>query len=168
MACLDTLKHGRVEDVDTGVDLVTDKLLWLLDEAVDSARSRKLEDDTKAGGLVDLGHHDGTLAAVRQVEVAQLLEGVRAGNVRVENEEGRRVLAENFSSKSKRSSCRTHSLSSVLFLGSSCCDVGSELSWNCLPVPRGSVSTENVILMSYFSSHLLRRATMISGRLKKR
>lgn len=32
---LDTVEDGRVEDVDTGVDLVADKLDWLLDEAVD-------------------------------------------------------------------------------------------------------------------------------------
>jgi hypothetical protein len=41
---------------------------------------------------------------VRDVEVAELIEGVRAGDVRVEDKERRVVLAENFASEGERTS----------------------------------------------------------------
>ena len=101
---LDTVEDRRVEDVDAGVDAVANVLFRLLDKAVDGALARVGQDDAVLGRLVDLGDHDGALAAVRDVEVAELVEGVRAGDVRVEDKERRLVLAEDFASEGKRTS----------------------------------------------------------------
>ena len=49
--------------------------------------------DTVLGRLLDLGDNNGTLVAVALVELGELLEGVVAGDVGVEDEEGRVVLA---------------------------------------------------------------------------
>ena len=43
---------------------------------------------------LDLGHNNGALVTVVLMEFSELLEGVVAGNVGVEDEEGRVVLAE--------------------------------------------------------------------------
>lgn len=97
---LDAREHAGVQDVDTGVDAVTDELDGLLDEAVDARGVVGLvDDDTVLRGLLDLCDNDGTLVAMGLVEVGQLLEGVVADDVRVEDEEGRVVLAENLLSK---------------------------------------------------------------------
>jgi hypothetical protein len=53
-----------------------------------------VHDDAVLGGLVDLGDDDGALVAVRAVEGGELLEGVVADDVAVEDEEGGGVLAE--------------------------------------------------------------------------
>jgi hypothetical protein len=92
---LDALEHAGVEDVDAGVDAVADELDGLLDEAVDHGRVAGLmHNDTVLGRLLDLGHDNGALAAVLLVELGQLGEGVVAGDVGVEHEEGRVVLAQ--------------------------------------------------------------------------
>lgn len=92
---LDALEDRRVEDVDAGVDAVADELDGLLDEAVNARGVVGLVDnDAVLGRLLDLGHDDGALVAVRLVEGGQLLEGVLAGDVRVEHKEGCVVLGE--------------------------------------------------------------------------
>lgn len=103
---LDAVEDGRVEDVDTGVDAVSDELLRLLDEAVDRRLARDGKDDTVLGRLVNLGNHQSTLTTVSNVEVAELAEGVRAGDIRVEDEEGSVVLAEDLAGESKGTSWR--------------------------------------------------------------
>lgn len=78
----DTLENAGVEDVDSGVDAVTDKLDWFLDEAVDAGGVVGLvDDDTVLGGLLDLGDDDGALFAVGFVEVCKSLEWVFADDV---------------------------------------------------------------------------------------
>jgi hypothetical protein len=89
-----------VEDVDAGVDAVTDELDWLLDEALDAGRVAGLVyDDAVLGRLLDLCDTDGALVAVLLVECNELLEGVFACDVRVEDEEGRVVLEEDIGSQ---------------------------------------------------------------------
>lgn len=53
---LDTVKDRRVEDVDTGVDSVSNVFLGLLDESVDRGKVGVSENDTVFRGLVDLGN----------------------------------------------------------------------------------------------------------------
>ena len=101
---LDALQHRRVEDVDTGVDAVADELDGLLDEAVDARGVvRPVHDDTVLGRFLDLGHHNGALVAVGLVERRELLEGVLAGDVRVEDEERGVVLGQNLLRQLERS-----------------------------------------------------------------
>ena len=92
---LDTLKDAGVEDVDAGVDAVADKLDGLLDEAVNSRGvARLVHNDTVLGRLLHLCDNNCALVTVLLVELSELREGVLAGNIGVENEEGRLVLAE--------------------------------------------------------------------------
>ena len=92
---LDALEHARVHDVDTRVDAVADELDGLLDESVDLGGVAGLVDhDTVFGGLFDLGDDDGAFIAMLLVELGELLEGVVACDIGVEDEEGRVVLAE--------------------------------------------------------------------------
>ena len=93
---LNTVQDGRVEDVDTGIDAVSDKLDWLLDETVDAARVWHADDYTVLAWLVDLCDHDGTLCLVCEVEVSEGLEGVGADDIRVEDKEGAVILCEDF------------------------------------------------------------------------
>jgi hypothetical protein len=53
-----------------------------------------VHDDAVLGRLVDLGDDDGALVAVGAVEGGELLEGVVADDVAVEDEEGGGVLGE--------------------------------------------------------------------------
>lgn len=118
------------------------------------------------------------------VEIAKGLEGIRAGDIRVEDEEWGRVLTKNFFGEGERTSCearrqgeerremQSSNQESVQDPRPRLGHVSSAQAWErarreglSVPVPRGSVSTEKVILMLYCSSHLLRRATMTSGRL---
>jgi hypothetical protein len=46
---------------------------------------------------------------VSDVEITHLLEGVRAGDIRVEDEERSVVLSEDFTGKSERTSCERES-----------------------------------------------------------
>lgn len=86
---LDALKDTGVEDVDTGVDTVADELDRLLDETVDSRGVAGLVDNnTILGRLLDLCDNDCALVTVLLVELSELGEGVFAGNVCVEDEEG--------------------------------------------------------------------------------
>ena len=93
---LNAREHRGVENVDTGIDAVADKLDGLLDEAVYPRGVVGLvHNDTVLGRLLHLGDNNGTLVAVRLVELGELLEGVFASDVGVEDEEGRVVLAQN-------------------------------------------------------------------------
>ena len=51
-----------------------------------------VNDDTVLGGLLDLGDDNGALVAVAFVELEQVLEGVVANDIRVEDEEWRVIL----------------------------------------------------------------------------
>lgn len=91
---LNALEHAGVENVDTGVDAVANKLDRLLDETINlGGMAGLVHHDTVLGRLLDLGDNNGTLVAVALVELGELLEGVVAGDVGVEDEEGRVVLA---------------------------------------------------------------------------
>jgi hypothetical protein len=61
--------------------------------------ARLVDNNTVLGRLLDLCDNDGALVTVLLVEVGKLLEGVFAGNVGVENEERRLVLAKDGLSK---------------------------------------------------------------------
>lgn len=52
---LNSVQDRRVKDVDTSVDTVSDKFLGLLHKAIDGAAAGDGENDTKLGGLIDLG-----------------------------------------------------------------------------------------------------------------
>lgn len=58
-----------------------------------------MDDDTVLGWLFNLGDADGTLIAVRLVESSQLLEGVFAGDIGVQDEEGGVIFAEDVGSQ---------------------------------------------------------------------
>ena len=91
---LDTVENAGVEDVNTGVDTVSDELDRLFNEAVDArCVSGLVHHDSVLGRLVDFGNNDSTLLSVRAVECRQLLERVFADYVRVEDEEWRVVLS---------------------------------------------------------------------------
>lgn len=93
---LNALENTRVEDVDTGVNAVTNELNWLLDETINARGMVGLVDnDTVLRGLVDLGNNDGALVAMFLVELCELLKGIITDDIGVENEEGRIVLAQN-------------------------------------------------------------------------
>ena len=99
-AKVDSFQNRRVEDVDASVDAVAHELDWLLHEAVYAAGMLGLVDDnTVFGGFFNFRHHNGTLLAVRAVEVGQLLEGVFADHIAIQNEEGAVILAENLLGK---------------------------------------------------------------------
>lgn len=94
-AQVDAVEDRGVEDVDAGVDAIAHKLDGLLDEAVDSRRVvRFVDDDTVLGRLLYFSYHDGSLVAMGLVEGSQLGEGVIAGDIGVEDEEGSLILAE--------------------------------------------------------------------------
>lgn len=97
---LDAIEDGGVENVQAGVDAVSDELNRLLDESIDAGRVASLvNDDSILGGLLDLGDDDGALIAVALVEREKVLEGVIADDVRVQDEEGRVVLGEDLLGK---------------------------------------------------------------------
>lgn len=99
-AKLNALQDGGVEDVHAGVDTVADELDGLLDEAVDARWVVGLVDnDTVLGRLLHLGDNDGTLIAVALVVLEELLEGIVADDVGVEDEEGGVVLGKDALSK---------------------------------------------------------------------
>lgn len=92
---LDALQDTGVENVNTGVDAVSDEFDGLLDKAVNSRGVAGLVyNDTVLGRLLHLGDDDSALVTVLLVELGELREGILAGHVGVENEEGRLVLAE--------------------------------------------------------------------------
>jgi hypothetical protein len=84
---LDAAEHGRVEQVDAGVDLVAHERLGLLHEPLHLAGALLHDHHAVLGRLVDLGHHDRGLAAVGPVELNELGERVLADHVAVEHEE---------------------------------------------------------------------------------
>jgi hypothetical protein len=91
----DAAENAGVEDVDAGVNAVTNELDRLLNESIDHGGMAGLVyHDTVLGRLLDLGHDNCALTAVLLVEFGELLEGVVAGDVGVEHEEGRVVLAQ--------------------------------------------------------------------------
>ena len=86
---------GRVEDVDTGVNSVTDEFNWLFDESVDSVwHVSVVDNDTVLGRLVDLGGDDGGLTVVGVVEVEQVPQRVLADDVGVQDKDRGVVLLE--------------------------------------------------------------------------
>jgi hypothetical protein len=102
---LDTVEDGGVEDVHAGIDTVADELDGLLDKSVDQrAVTRLVDNNTILGGFLNLGDDNGTLIAVVLVESQEVLEGVVANDIGVEDEEGRVVLSENTLSKLQGSS----------------------------------------------------------------
>lgn len=95
-----SLQNRGVEDVHASIDTVADELNGLLDESVDTRGMVGLvNDNTVLGGLFDLGHHNGSLVAVVLVELQQLLEGVVADDIGVEDKEWRVVLQQDLLGK---------------------------------------------------------------------
>jgi hypothetical protein len=102
---LDTVEDRGVEDVHAGVDTVTDELDRLLNESVDQGTVAGLVDnDTILGRLLNLGDDNGTLVTVVLVESEEVLEGVVADDIGVEDEERSVVLSKNALSKLQGSS----------------------------------------------------------------
>ena len=66
---------------------------------------RLVDNDTILAWLFDFRNDDGALVAMILVEGCDLFERVVASNVRVEDEEGRVILAEGFLSKLQGTSC---------------------------------------------------------------
>lgn len=96
-AQVNPLEDTGVQKIDTGVDSVTDELDWFLDEAIDARGVVWLVDDnTILGGLIHLGHHDGSLITMVLVEFRELLKGVITDDIGVEDEEWRIILAQDF------------------------------------------------------------------------
>lgn len=94
---LNAVQNGGVEDVDSGVDPITDELDRLFDKAVYARRvAWVMHHHTVLGRFFDLCYNDCALFTVRFVEVGQFLEGIVANDVRVEHEEGSFVFAEDF------------------------------------------------------------------------
>ena len=92
---LDAAEDRRVEDVETGVDPVADVFDGLFHEAIDAGGVVGFVDyDAVFGGFFHFGDDDGAFFAVGFVEVGELLEGVFADDVGVEDEEGGVVFAE--------------------------------------------------------------------------
>jgi len=98
---LDPVQYARVEDVDTGVDSVSNELYGLFDESVDNSRTRLGHDHTISRGLSHLGDHDRTLTPMASVEIPESLERVGTGDVRVEDKEGRVILSEDLTGESQ-------------------------------------------------------------------
>lgn len=97
---LNAVENRSVEDVKAGVDAVADKLDGLLNESLDAGGTARLVDNnTVLGGLLNLGDNNGTLVSVVLVERKEVLEGVVADDVRVEDEERRIILAKDTLSK---------------------------------------------------------------------
>jgi len=82
-----------------------------------------------------------SLSTVSDMEITHLFEGVRASDIRVEYEERCVVLSENFTGESERTSCVPIRIQLSTF--------PAEIVNLNAPVPRGSVSTEKVIVI-YF------------------
>ena len=84
-ANLNTVKDLGVEEVDTGVNPVSDEFDWFLDESINDCRVGFSDDDTVVGRLGDFGyllsasplievwvtHHDGSFSSVGHVEITE-------------------------------------------------------------------------------------------------
>src|SRR5690606_32342953 len=83
---LNTVEDGGVEDIDTSVDSVSNKLDWLLDESVNAAGMAWLvHDDTILAWLFNLCDDNGSLLSMGLVELGQGIEGVLADDIGVED-----------------------------------------------------------------------------------
>lgn len=92
---LNALEYAGVQNINTGVDAVAHELDRLLNETVNlGGMARLVYNDTVLGRLLHLGYDNGTLITVVLVEFSELLEGVVAGDIGVEDEEGRVILAQ--------------------------------------------------------------------------
>lgn len=99
-AQFNAVEYTGVQEVDTGINSVTDKLNRLLDETVDARWVvRLVDDDTILGGLLHLGDDDGSLITMTLVEFCELLEGVVTDDIGVEDKERRVILAQDLLSQ---------------------------------------------------------------------
>lgn len=96
---VDDVDDRGVKDINTSVDAVANESLGLLNETVDLGRVGLVNNDTVLAGVLDLSSDDGTLTTVSLVEVDEVLEGVVANNVRVQDEERRVVLLQDLLSE---------------------------------------------------------------------
>lgn len=93
---LDSFQYAGVKDIDTSVNSVAHEFNWLLNESVNSRRVVWLVHNyTILGWLLHLGDDYCAFLAMVLVEIGQLLEGVFADDVGVEDEERAVILAEN-------------------------------------------------------------------------
>jgi len=94
-AQFNAVEDTGVQEVDTGVNSVTDELNRLLDETVDARWVvRLVDDDTVLGGFIHLGDDDGSFITMTLVEFRELLEGVVTNDIGIEDEERRVILAQ--------------------------------------------------------------------------
>ena len=81
-AKVDAAQDTWVENVDTGVNAVSDELDWLLDEAVNSRLVVWLVDnDSVFGWLLNLSDDNGTLVSVSFVECGEIGKWVIANDI---------------------------------------------------------------------------------------
>jgi hypothetical protein len=100
---LNSAQDTGVEDVDSGVDAVSDELDGFFDKAVDARWvARLVDNDTVLRGFVDLGDHNCTLLPMGLVESGQFFEWVLANNVGVKHKERAIVFSKNFFRKLER------------------------------------------------------------------
>lgn len=93
------VNNRGVEDVDTSIDSVANKLNGLLDESVNLSGVLFLDNDTVLGGFVDLGSDNGTLTTVGLVKLCELGKGIVTDDIGVEDKEGGVILLEDIFGK---------------------------------------------------------------------
>ncbi|EPY30496.1 mannose-1-phosphate guanyltransferase [Strigomonas culicis] len=98
------VQHALVEDVNTGVDAVTDKALRLLYELVNAVRHLVVNDHAVLVPFGHLGDHNGALLAMVAMEREQLAKRKAARDIGVQHEEGLVVLHQHVARERKRAS----------------------------------------------------------------
>lgn len=94
-AQFNAVENTGVQEVDTGVNSVTDELNRLLDETVNARWVvRFVDNDTVLGGLIHLGDDDSSLITMTLVEFCKILKGKVTNNIGVEDKERRVILAQ--------------------------------------------------------------------------
>lgn len=94
-AQLNAIQDAGAQDVDTGIDPISNELDGFLDEAVDARGVvRLVDDDTVLGGLIHLGDNNGSLVPMILMELRQFFERKVANNIGVQDEKGRVILAQ--------------------------------------------------------------------------
>lgn len=82
----DPIEYGHIEQINTGVDLVADEVIGLLNEGVHSAGLIR-DNDPESTRIFNRRQHYAALSSVLLVEQFELLKRVIADNITVEHKE---------------------------------------------------------------------------------